>query len=55
MSYVAPAVRANFESLTIDLKNTILERDVVINTIQDLVNTLEQILAEEKAKNPYLH
>lgn len=52
MSYIAPTVRGNFESLTIDIKNTILERGVEINTIQDLIGTLEQILEEERANSP---
>jgi len=45
MSYVDPNVRSQFESLSIDLKNEILKRDVKINTINDLINCLEDIVA----------
>lgn len=46
MSYIAPAVRPKFETLSIDLKNEILQRDVQINTIYDLINVLEKIVEE---------
>jgi len=46
MSYVAPALRQRFESLSIDLKNAILERDVTLNTPQDLIRVLEEIVRE---------
>lgn len=44
-SYVAPELRDRFESLSIDLKNEILRRDVKIRSIQDLINCLESIVA----------
>lgn len=46
MSYVAPAIRDKFESLSVGLKNLILERDVKLNTLQDLINVLEEIVSE---------
>ncbi|WP_205839185.1 hypothetical protein [Velocimicrobium porci] len=46
MSYVSPEVRPKFETLSIELKNLILERDVQINTIHDLINVLEDIVNE---------
>ena len=46
MSYIAPAIRDKFESLSINLKNEILERDVQLNTIQDLIRVLEDIVKE---------
>ena len=46
MSYVAPAIREKFETLSINLKNSILERDVELYTIHDLINVLEQIVKE---------
>ena len=46
-SYVSPALRTKFETLSIDLKNKILERNVSINTIYDLIHVLEQIVEEE--------
>ncbi|MCI7181895.1 MAG: hypothetical protein SOY12_00710 [Schaedlerella sp.] len=45
-SYVSPAIRDKFETLSIDLKNVILERNVQINTIHDLIAVLEQIVNE---------
>ena len=47
-SYVSPAVRNKFETLSVDLKNTILERNVQLNTIYDLIHVLEQIVAESE-------
>jgi hypothetical protein len=46
MSYVAPAIKDKFETLSIDLKNAILERNVEIYNIQDLIHVLEQIVSE---------
>ena len=48
MSYINPKLRDRFESLSIDLKNAILERDVQINTIYDLMHVLEDIIAEDR-------
>lgn len=45
-SYVAPGLREKFETLSIDLKNTILERDVHLDNIHDLIHVLEEIVAE---------
>lgn len=47
MSYIAPAVQAKFESLSIDLKNEILERNVQIHTIHDLIHVLEEIVMKD--------
>ena len=44
--YVSPAVRDKFESLSIDLKNCILERNVRLETVFDLIRVLEEIVAE---------
>ncbi|MDF2588907.1 MAG: hypothetical protein K0S41_2748 [Anaerocolumna sp.] len=46
MSYVAPAIKDKFETLSVDLKNAILERDVQLYTIHDLINVLEKIVNE---------
>lgn len=46
MSYVHPRLRAQFETLSVDLKNEILARDVHLNNIQDLITVLEQIVQE---------
>ena len=42
-SYVSPAVRDKFESLSIDLKNCILERNVRLETVFDLIRVLSLI------------
>ena len=46
MSYVHPDLKDKFESLPIDLKNYILEKNVRIDTLQDLISMLEDIVAE---------
>ncbi|MEA4972888.1 MAG: hypothetical protein VB119_06855 [Candidatus Metalachnospira sp.] len=48
MSYVNPAIKEKFESLSINLKNDILSRNVQLNNMQDLIKVLEDIVAEEK-------
>lgn len=45
-SYVSPAIRDKFETLSVDLKNIILEKNVQLNTMYDLISVLEQIVAE---------
>lgn len=45
-SYVAPDLQDRFESLSTELKNCILERNVRLNTLQDLIQVLEQIVKE---------
>lgn len=49
-SYVAPEIRDKFESLSINLKNCILERNVQLNTIHDLIHVLEDIVKEGEAE-----
>ncbi|NLY47883.1 MAG: hypothetical protein GX059_02545 [Clostridiales bacterium] len=46
MSYVAPEIKEKFESLSADLKNAILERNVQLYTIHDLIRVLEDIVRE---------
>lgn len=46
MSYIDPKLRGQFESLSVDLKNEILKRDVKLYTLNDLINCLENIVAE---------
>lgn len=48
-SYVSPAIRGKFESLSIDLKNIILERNVRLESIHDLIHVLEEIVEEGEA------
>lgn len=45
-SYVAPELREKFETLSVDLKNIILERNVQLNNIYDLITVLEDIVEE---------
>jgi len=51
MSYVAPAIKEKFESLSVDLKNCILERNVELYTIHDLINVLDAIVKEADAED----
>ena len=46
MTTVSPAVKDKFETLSVDLKNAILERNETINTIHDLIRVLEDIVKE---------
>ena len=48
-SYVSPALQSRFESLSIDLKNEILSRNVTLNSLQDLIEVLQQIVDEGEA------
>ncbi|TCL61197.1 hypothetical protein EDD76_101294 [Kineothrix alysoides] len=45
-SYVSPELREKFETLSIDLKNNILRRNVRLNSIYDLIHVLEVISKE---------
>lgn len=45
MSFVDPSIKNQFESLSVDLKNTILERNVQLHSMKDLMNVLEDIAA----------
>lgn len=51
MSYVAPAIKDKFETLSVELKNVILERDVQLYTIHDLINVLDEIVKEADAED----
>ena len=48
-SYIAPEIRDKFETLSIDLKNVILQRNVQIRSLPDLIHILDQIVAEAEA------
>lgn len=45
-SFVDPKLGSHFDSLSIDLKKAILEKNVQIHTLQDLVQCLESIVEE---------
>lgn len=49
-SYVSPKIKDKFETLSRDLKNCILERNVHLNDMQDLIHVLEEIVAEGEAE-----
>ena len=46
MSYINPALRSQLESLSIELINEILSRNVTINSLPDLISVLQQIVDE---------
>lgn len=46
MSYVSPKIRTQFESLSINLKNEILSRDVQLNNLHDLITVLQDIVSD---------
>lgn len=45
-SYIAPELRDKFESLPVNLKDCILEKNVQLKSIHDLIHVLEDIVAE---------
>ena len=45
-SYVSPKIRDKFETLSVDLKNCILERNEHLETLQDLIKVLDEIVKE---------
>lgn len=47
-SYVSPEIREKFETLSINLKNAILDRNVRLNNIHDLIAVLEDIVKESE-------
>lgn len=46
-SYIDPKLKTRFESLSIDLKNEILKRDIKLYTLNDLIQCLENIVKEQ--------
>ncbi len=49
-SYVSPEIKDKFETLSVDLKNCILERNVRLNNMYDLIHVLEEIVEEGEAE-----
>lgn len=45
MSYVSPKIRSQFESLSVELKNEILSRNVHMENLHDLISVLETIVS----------
>ena len=54
-SYVSPEIRDRFDTLSADLKNLILERNVCLNNMYDLIHVLEDIVAEGEAQKRLTH
>lgn len=46
MSHINPQLREQFESMPVELKNEILSRNVTLETMNDLMAVLEQIVQE---------
>ena len=46
MSYVSPKIRSQFGSLSVELKNEILSRNVHMENLHDLISVLETIVSE---------
>lgn len=51
MTYVAPALQGKFDSLSDGLRSMILERNIQINTMQDLIKVLEDIVNEAEQED----
>lgn len=49
MSYVAPEIQNKFNTLSNELQNLILERNVKLYTIHDLIHVLEEIVNESES------
>ncbi|MBC8611061.1 Uncharacterised protein [uncultured Ruminococcus sp.] len=46
MSTIGPKIKSQFESLSEELKQEILSRDVTLNSLTDLIKVLEKIVDE---------
>lgn len=46
MAYISPALQRHFESLSTELKNEILSKDVRLESLTDLIRVLEQVVEE---------
>ena len=49
-SYVSPAIREQFETLSVNLKNMILERNVTLENMNDLIQVLQNIVKEGESE-----
>lgn len=47
-SYVSSKIQDKFDTLSINLRNRILEKNVRLETVYDLMNVLEEIVAEDE-------
>ena len=46
MSLISPAVQSHFNTLSKSLQDEILQKNVQIDTLQDLINVLEEMVDE---------
>ena len=49
-SYIAPAIEEQFRTLSPELRSLILERNVTLQNLRDLIQVLEDIVAEGEAE-----
>jgi hypothetical protein len=49
-SHVSPALQSQFNSLSIDLKNEILSRNVNLENLNDLIAVLDRIVSESESR-----
>lgn len=48
MAYVDPSVQERMETLSPELQEAILKRNIPLNNIHDLIHCLEAIVAEDE-------
>ena len=48
MSYVDPKIKDQFESLSVELKDAILARNVQLHSLSDLIRVLEEMTDDNK-------
>jgi len=48
MFYVNPAVKPHFDSLSPELQQAISEKNITLNSLNDLIKVLEEIVEEEE-------
>jgi hypothetical protein len=51
MSYVSEKIRYEFESVPIELKSHILEKNVELQSLADLINALNDVVCESETPN----
>lgn len=50
MATISPKVRARLDTLSPELRNAVLARNVPLRTLQDLVNVLDALIQEAEGK-----
>jgi hypothetical protein len=46
MSHIDPSMKKHFDSLSPELQKAVMDKGIPINTLQDLIRVLEQIVDE---------